>query len=334
LLQAHDPAQVGWPVQIGVRGRVPGEFAAPPAGNGVVMSGVPVGFVGLGTMGLPMAGNLARAGFDVLAWNRTASVAERARARGCRTAGSPAEVAAAAPTVLAMLPDLPEVREVLGGPRGLLAPGSVLDTLVLMGTASPAGVERLSLELASRGVAVVDAPVSGGEQGACAAALSIMVGGEPAVVERVRPYLEAMGSLVRHLGPVGTGSLAKACNQLVIAGTLAALAEGVLLGERGGLAPDDLLEVLGAGLAASEVLAQKRRHLASGDFAGSGLVRYIVKDLGFALERAAAEHVALPVTEVVARLYTAVADQGLGELDNSVVLDMLRRLPPTLTEDA
>jgi 2-hydroxy-3-oxopropionate reductase len=287
-----------------------------------------VGFVGLGTMGLPMALNLSRAGFDVVAWNRSPAACEAARAGGCRTAAGPAGVAAAAPVVITMLPDMPEVRLLLDGPSGLLAPGTALDTLVLMGTVSPVAVRELARDLGGRGVAVLDAPVSGGEKLAVAASLSIMVGGEPAAFERVRPYLSAMGTNVRHMGGAGSGSLTKACNQLVVAGTLAALAEAVLLGERGGLDPRDLLAALQGGLASSEVLEQKRHHLVSGDFAGSGATRYLVKDLGFVLEEAAGARVAVPVAGLIAQLYTAVVAQGLGDLDTSAVLELLRRLSP------
>jgi 2-hydroxy-3-oxopropionate reductase len=154
--------------------------------------------------------------------------------------------------------------------------------------------------------------------------ISILVGGADGDVAGVLPYLRAMGRIVRHMGPIGAGSLAKACNQLVVAGTLAALAEAVLLGETGGLDRRTLLEVLAGGLAASEVLEQKREHLVSGDFHGSGPVGFLVKDLGFVHDSAAAQHVTLPVTEAAARLYTAAVARGQGDLDNSVVLDVLR----------
>jgi 2-hydroxy-3-oxopropionate reductase len=296
--------------------------------DGVTLNGGPVGFVGLGVMGLPMAVNLVRAGFEVHAWNRSPRGRDAARAAGCRTAGTPADVARSAPTVITMLPDIPEVRSLLDRPDGLLGTGMALDTLVLMGTVSPVGVRELATELAGRGVALVDAPVSGGEKAARAAALSIMVGADPVVFERVRPYLTAMGTTVCYMGSVGSGSLTKACNQLVVAGTMAALAEAVLLAERGGLDREALLHVLEGGLAASEVLTQKRYHLATGDFAGSGAARYLVKDLRFALEGAGAANVTLPVTAAVARLYADVLEQGLGDLDTSAVLDLLRRMSP------
>jgi 2-hydroxy-3-oxopropionate reductase len=284
-----------------------------------------VGFVGLGAMGLPMAVNLARAGIDVVAWNRSTAPAEKAATAGVRTVARPADVSASTDTVITMLPDLPQVRQLLDAPDGLLAAGTALDTLVVMGTVSPVGVRALAGELAPRGVTVVDAPVSGGQRGAQDATLSIMVGCDERSFARLRPYLDAMGRTVRHMGPVGAGSLTKACNQLVVAGTLAALAEAVVLGERGGLVPEALLDVLGGGLAASEVLAQKRSHLIGGDFRGSGPAGYLVKDLGFVLDSAAESGADLPVTAAVARLYDAVVADGLGHLDNSVVLDVLRR---------
>lgn len=231
-----------------------------------------VGFVGLGAMGLPMAANLAKAGFDVLVWARGRIPLDAAVAAGCRAAGRPADVAAGARTVITMLPDLPQVRDVSAGPDGLLAgldtaaPAEAMDTLVVMGTVSPVAVRALAQELRSIGVTVVDAPVSGGVTGARDATLSIMAGGTEYAVESVRPYLTAMGSTVRRMGDTGAGSLAKACNQLVVAGTLVALSEAVVLGEHGGLDPAALLEVLAGGLASSEVLAQKRRHLADSDF--------------------------------------------------------------------
>ncbi|MFF0095913.1 NAD(P)-dependent oxidoreductase [Streptomyces canus] len=289
-----------------------------------------VGFVGLGAMGLPMAANLAKAGFDVLVWARGRISLDAAVAAGCRAAGRPADVAACARTVITMLPDLPQVREVSAGPDGLLAgldtaaPAEAMDTLVVMGTVSPVAVRALAQELRSFGVTVVDAPVSGGVTGARDATLSIMAGGTPYAVEGVRPYLTAMGSTVRRMGDTGAGSLAKACNQLVVAGTLVALAEAVVLGERGGLDPAALLEVLAGGLAFSEVLAQKRRHLADSDFTPSGPARYLHKDLGFVLDSAADADVELPLSTSVAGLYAAIDDRGLGDLDNSVVLRLLR----------
>jgi 2-hydroxy-3-oxopropionate reductase len=285
-----------------------------------------VGFVGLGAMGLPMAVNLARADFDVIAWNRSCPALDVAGAAGCRAVASPAEVAAAAPVVITMLPDLPQVCALLEARDGLLAPPHRgMDTLVVMGTVSPVRVRALADDLGARGVLVVDAPVSGGVTGAVQATLSIMAGGDESAYRKVLPYLEAMGATVRRMGGVGAGSLTKACNQLVVAGTLVALAEAVLLAERGGLETEAMLEVLAGGLARSEVLAQKQHQLIQGDFTPSGPARYLLKDLGFVQASAADEDIRLALADTVTQLYAAVDAQGLGDLDNSVVLELLRR---------
>ncbi|MFC9502871.1 NAD(P)-dependent oxidoreductase [Streptomyces sp. NPDC057002] len=294
-----------------------------------------VGFLGLGAMGLPMATNLARAGLDVVVWNRSRPALETAGAAGCRTAGDPAEVAAAASVVITMLPDLPQVDALLRAEDGLLAPPErAMDTLVVMGTVSPVRVRALSEDLTARGVTVVDAPVSGGVTGAVHGTLSIMVGADPAAYDRVLPYLRAMGGTVRRMGGVGAGSLTKACNQLVVAGTLVSLAEAVLLAERGGLDTGTVLDVLAGGLARSEVLAQKHHHLAHSDFTPSGPARYLLKDLGFVQDSAADEGVRLPLADTVTRLYEAVETQGLGDFDNSVVLKLLHELGADTTTPA
>lgn len=299
-----------------------------------------VGFLGLGAMGLPMAVNLARAGYDVIAWNRSPAPLRAARDAGARTAADPAEVAAAARVVITMLPDLPQVTAVLEGPDGLLSPPErVMDTLIVMGTVSPVQVRAMAGELAPRGVTVLDAPVSGGVPGAEKGTLSIMAGGEPAAYEEVRPYLEAMATTVRRMGAVGAGSLTKACNQLVVAGTLVALAEAVLLAERGGLDVEALMDVLAGGLARSGVLTHKRRHLAGADSTPSGPARYLLKDLRFVQDSADAERISLPLADTVARLYSAADTQGLGDMDITIVLQLLRqggehsppRPPPTRT---
>ncbi|WP_207386924.1 NAD(P)-dependent oxidoreductase [Frankia sp. Cppng1_Ct_nod] len=299
-----------------------------PSAPGDTTPDTTVGFIGLGKMGLPMAVNLARRGFDVLAWNRGQAASRAAAAAGLELAADPAAVGTAARTVITMLPDLPQVRQVLDGPRGLLAPGSAVDALVVMGTVSPVAVRDLANRLAERGVVVVDAPVSGGEKGAQDASLSIMIGGAEEACTRLLPYFEAMGRAIRRMGPVGSGSLAKACNQLVVAATITALAEALLLAERGGLDTETLLDILGNGLARSEVLSQKRQHFISGDFHGTGPAGYLVKDLGFVLASAGAEHVTLPVADAVAQLYADVVEQGLVDFDNSIVLEVLRRRFP------
>jgi len=198
--------------------------------------------------------------------------------------------------------------------------------LIVMSTVSPIAIRTMADHLATHDVQLVDAPVSGGTKGARAATLAISVGAEESVFATVRPYLEAMGSLVRLMGPVGAGSLTKACNQLVVAGTVAALAEAVQLGERGGLDIESLLNIFGAGLAQSEVLTQKRHHYATSDFAGGGPIEYLLKDLRIVAESGASTMAALPLTGLLVQLCQAVVAQGDGPLDSSSLLRLLRQL--------
>jgi 2-hydroxy-3-oxopropionate reductase len=228
--------------------------------------------------------------------------------------------------VLTMLPDLPQVEEVLRRDDGLQAGMNQGSVLVVMGTVSPVAVRDLGVRLEPAGVAVVDAPVSGGDVGAEQATLSIMVGGRPEDVTRVRPYLEAMGTTVDHLGPLGAGQLAKACNQIVVAATLTALSEALVLARRGGLDPQRVFAVLGGGLAASRVLEVKGPKLLGGDFRPGGAAAFQHKDLGFALAAAREEGVALPLTALVDQLYGAARWNGFGDDDHSVVVRVIERL--------
>lgn len=295
---------------------------APPTEQHTAAPG-PVGFLGLGPMGLPMARALVAAGLDVTVWNRTIARADPLRG-SATVADTPA--AAARPVTLTMLPDLPQVMDLVDRADGLRAgwAAQALDrpVLVVMGTVSPVAVAQYADRLASEGITVVDAPVSGGPVGAAERRLSIMVGASPADHDRLLPVLGAMGT-PHHLGPVGSGALAKACNQIVVAGTLASLAEAVRLAAQSGLDVAQVLQVLGGGLADSEVLRQKGGRWVDGDYEGGGSSLNQVKDLRFCLEAAQRHGVALPVTEVTLRLYTALVEQGDSALDHSAVIRAL-----------
>jgi 2-hydroxy-3-oxopropionate reductase len=286
----------------------------------------PVGFVGLGVMGRPMARNLVRAGHRVVVWNRSPGPAAELAAAGATVARTPAELAAAVPVVLTMLPDLPQVEEALHREDGLLHGMRRGGVLVVLGTVSPVGVRELGGRLEPAGVSLVDAPVSGGDVGAEQATLSIMVGGRPQDVARVRPFLEAMGTTVDHLGPLGAGQLAKACNQVVVAATLTALGEALVLARAGGLDPRRVFAVLAGGLAGSRVLELKGPKLLDGDFRPGGAAAFQHKDLGFALAAARAEGVALPLTALVDQLFGAARWNGFGADDHSVVVRVIERL--------
>jgi len=275
-------------------------------------------------MGLPMSLHLANAGHEVRAWNRSPRTPPPRE--GYELLPTPAEAGNGASVIVTMLPDIGEVRTVCQGPDGALsqaAPGAIV---VVMGTVSPVAVAELGRELADSGFSVVDAPVSGGDVGARDGTLSIMCGGDPEDVAAVTPILSAMGPTVRNMGPLGSGQLTKACNQIVVATTLTALAEAVTLARDGGLDVAEMLDVLAGGLANSRALELKRQNLVSGTYTPGGSAAFQHKDLGFALEAGRAEGVALPVTALVDQLFGAMRWTGHGEDDHSGVVQMIEKL--------
>jgi 3-hydroxyisobutyrate dehydrogenase-like beta-hydroxyacid dehydrogenase len=274
-------------------------------------------------MGAPMAANLVRDLGALTVWNRNPEKAAPVVALGARQAPTPAE--AAADVVLTVLPDLPQVEVVLGGPDGLLAGWRrrrIADpTLVVHGTVSPVGMRELAAALRSEhGVRVVDAPMSGGVPGAEGGSLSLMVGGAPADVEPLRPVFAAVARTVVHFGSSGSGQLAKACNQVVVAGTIAALSEALCLAESYGLPRGDLLSALAGGLAGSAVLDQKRDRWLHEDFAGGGSARNQLKDLAFAREAADAAGAPSELTALLHDQFHRMVAGGDGDLDHSGLL--------------
>lgn len=291
--------------------------------SGPGMPAGPIGFVGLGRMGAPMAKNLTEAGYEVLTWTRSGTVPDSCADAGVVLVDDLAQLGSRCPIILTALPDLPQVQEVCAGPQGLLAEAAPDTILVVMGTVSPVRIREWAASIREQGQAVVDAPMSGGVEGASAGTLSIMVGGETADVEAVLPLFEVLGRTVRHLGPVGNGQIAKACNQAVVAGTLAVLAEAVTLGRHAGIETSDLLELLGGGLAGSQALADKAPRYVNGDFAPGGAAAFQHKDLGFVLDSAREHGVATPVTAVVDQLFGAMRWTGRGDLDHSAVVQVV-----------
>jgi len=291
-----------------------------------------VGMIGLGIMGAPMARNLLRAGFPLVVWNRTPERADALVAAGAERAASPREVAERAAIAITMLSDSPDVAEVYRAADGVLAgigaaeaggPGKVL---VDMSTISPRVARELAAEAAARGAAMLDAPVSGGDLGARDGTLSIMVGGDAAALERARPALEVLGTRITHVGASGAGQVVKACNQIVVALTLEALGEALVLGSKAGVDPAAIVEALGGGLAASRVLEVRGPKLLARDFEPGFKLDLHAKDLGIVLETARELGVALPGTAVVDQLFHAEQSRGHGEADNSTVVRALEAL--------
>ncbi|WP_251040367.1 NAD(P)-dependent oxidoreductase [Arthrobacter sp. ISL-72] len=294
------------------------------------MSGKRAGFVGLGLMGGHMAANLLKAGWKVTGWNRSETALDHFTARGGERAASVAALRDE-PVIIFMLPDLSYIEEAAAGLLAAWAeqppqPGAAV---VVMSSVSPAAVRdfgaRVS-DVSGGNTVVVDAPVSGGTKGARDGTLAIMAGAEEGDFQRLLPLFNAMGGTVRRLGRLGSGSLAKACNQLIVGTTTAALAEAAELAERSGMEVAALYEVLSGGLAGSRVLDIVGPRLAAKDYEPTGPAEFMHKDLSFVLESAATVHAAVPMAAAGVELYAELKRQGLGDMDLAAVRQTISNL--------
>lgn len=282
-----------------------------------------LGVIGLGVMGAPMARNAHRAlsaSGDVVITGRSRERAAPLIREGLVWVDSPRAVAEQAGVVLLMLPDLPQIEPLLDGEDGLLA-GTEPLVLAVGSSVSPVRVrevgERVRGSTAGR-VRVIDCPVSGGEEGAVAGTLSIMVGGEEEAVVAATPALATMGRPI-HLGPLGTGSVAKACNQMVVAATVLALGEAAVVAERSAIDLEALFELFGGGYAGSRILETRKRRFIEHDDSPSGAAKYLVKDLGFAAAAAAATGTAVAQLPASLAAFEELVAAGLGDQDLAVV---------------
>ena len=295
-----------------------------------------VGFIGLGIMGKPMVRNLVKAGYEVVVHNRSRDDVDLLVSESdvITAADSPAAVAEAVDTVITMLPDSPEVRKVVFDENGLLAamkPGSLL---IDMSTIAPETSRAVYAALQAKGASALDAPVSGGDKGAIAATLSIMVGGRVEDVERAMPLFEAMGKTIVHVGEPGAGQVVKACNQVVVALNYAAVSEALVLGSKLGVDPAKIAQVLGGGLAASRVLEMRGQTMIDHNFEPGFRVNLHRKDLNIALTTARESGVPLPMTALVSQLYDAVSAAGNGDRDHSALLTLVETLAQTRVGEA
>ena len=288
------------------------------------MTSEPIGFLGLGTMGAAMAANLARAGFAVTVWNRTAGRAPELDDVGVTRADTPAEVARAVDALVVCVSDTPDVEAVLFGPDGV-ATGAPPGQLVIdCSTISPSATRDFARRLAEADVALVDAPVSGGSEGAQKGTLTIFCGGEAGAVERARPILAAMGKTITHVGPSGAGQAVKAVNQVILAGTYIGVAEGIVLALRAGLDVAQVVEALGGGAAQSWVLANRSERMRTNEYPLGFKVALHRKDLGIALEMAREMGADLPVTELAADFETDLVAKGHADEDMSALARVIR----------
>jgi len=285
-----------------------------------------VGFVGLGTMGGAMAANAARAGFEVSAWNRTPGRAAELGDLGVRIADSAAAVAAASDVIITIVSDTPDVEAVLFGADGVAAGAEAGSLVVDMSTIAPSATRDFAARLAKQHVGMLDAPVSGGSEGAKKATLSIFVGGEAADLERARPVLERLGTTITHVGPIGSGQAVKAVNQVILAGAYLGVAEGIVLALKSGLDVEQVVAALSGGAAQSWVLTNRSGRMLENEYPLGFKVALHRKDLGIALGMARELGAALPVSALCEAIEAGLMGQGHADDDMSAVARSIRAL--------
>ena len=288
-----------------------------------------IGFVGLGTMGAAMSANLLKAGARLTVWNRTPGRAAPLVALGAREAASPAEVAAASDITLVCVSDTPDVEAVLFGSGGVASGAPAGRLVVDCSTISPDATRRFGARLAEQQVALVDAPVSGGSEGARLGTLTMFVGGAEQDVARAMPALEAVGKTITHLGPLGSGQVAKAVNQVMIGGMYMGVAEGLVLGLKAGLDPARLVAALSGGSAQSWVLANRSGRMIDDEYPLGFRTALHRKDIGIALELAGESGLLLPMAMLVSVLEDRLIAAGHGDEDMSVIARAIRELAVT-----
>ena len=284
-----------------------------------------VAFIGMGTMGAPMALNLLKAGHEVTVHNRTRDREVPVAKAGATQAKSPAAAAQSAEVVITCVSDTPDVEQVILGESGVIdgaQPGTVV---VDMSTISPATTRQIAAALAEKGIAMVDAPVSGGSEGAEQGTLSIMVGGDAEDVAKVHPVLEAMGKTITHIGPIGAGQITKAINQIIVAGTYWSVAEGMALGMKAGLDMEKVVQAVGGGAAGSWGLTNRSGNMIQNEYPLGFRVRLHRKDLVIALEAARELGVTIPMAAFVEQIEGGLMAQGFGDEDVSAIARSVRQ---------
>ncbi len=269
-----------------------------------------IGFIGLGIMGRPMARNLLRAGHSVVVWNRSRPAIDELVADGAAAAGGPREVAEGCDVVIIMVGDSADVEQVALGPSGIIEGAHAGLVVIDMSTISPDVTRRVAARLGGAGIEMLDAPVSGGETGAIASTLSIMVGGKEQVFDRCLRVFEALGKKIVHCGPSGSGQLVKLCNQVIVGLNNLAVCEALVLCQQAGVDPRRMLEAVGAGAANSWAVLNLAPKMLDGDFRPGFKVAHQLKDLRLAIE--AAGSTPLAGTDLVRDMFESLVKRGLG----------------------
>ena len=281
-------------------------------------------FIGMGTMGVPMTINLLKAGHDVTVHNRTREKEESVAALGAKRASSPQEAAVDAEVIITCVSDSPDVEQVILGEAGIIHSAQPGTIVIDMSTISPTVTRQIWEKLAEKGIKMLDAPVSGGSEGAQQGTLSIMVGGDAVDVEKVMPVLQAMGKTITHVGEIGAGQITKAINQVIVAGTYWAVAEGISLGIKAGMDMEKVVQAVGGGAAGSWGLTNRSGNMIDNAYPLGFRVRLHHKDLKIALEAARELGVTLPMTAYVEQIETGLIARGYGDEDVSAIARSVR----------
>lgn len=287
------------------------------------MSKPKIGFIGLGIMGKPMAGHLIDAGYELVVHNRNRDAVDELVGRGAAEAHSGKEVAEQSDIVITMLPDSPDVESVALGEGGIIEGAHEGLIFVDMSTIAPSVTTQVGEVLAEKGVQSLDAPVSGGDIGAQNATLSIMVGGDEDTFNTVKPLFDVMGQSAILCGPLGAGQTVKACNQILVAVTIAGVSEALTMGTKAGVDPIKIVQVLSGGLARCGVLENRGERMVNGDFDPGFRIRLHYKDLNIIQKTSNDFDVPLPVTSEVFELFKTAMVKGRGELDHSGLLTVI-----------
>jgi 2-hydroxy-3-oxopropionate reductase len=285
-----------------------------------------VGFIGPGIMGGPMALNLIKGGHKLWVYARRAEAAHKLVAAGAVACASPAEVARHADVIFTIVSDTPDVESVIFGESGIAKNVRSGSVIVDMSTISPTATKVFAERLAKQGVAMLDAPVSGGETGAINGTLSIMVGGKAGVFERVKPLFECMGKNIVHIGDNGAGQVAKACNQIVVAVTIEAVAEALTFARKNGADPAKVREALMGGFAGSKIMEVHGKRMLDNDFKPGFKVGLHQKDMRIVMETAHQLGVALPAAALVTQHLNALMGTGCTDLDSAAVVKVIERM--------
>jgi 2-hydroxy-3-oxopropionate reductase len=288
-----------------------------------------IGYIGLGLMGKPIASNLLQAGFSVTVHNRSRAAVDELLALGAQAADTPRAVAEASDFVFTSLPDSPDVEQVVLGPHGVregCRPGMVF---VDNSTIKPETARHIAAELAVVGVAALDAPVSGGDLGARAATLAIMVGGSKEAFDRALPAFRAMGKTITHVGESGAGQVAKACNQIMAAATMVAMSELLLLARKAGVDPQRVVDAIRGGAAQCWTLDVKPPRLFTGERRPGFKASMMHKDLAIILDTGRTFGMPLPMSALNLQLYESMLQMGMGNLDNSAVIGVFEAMGAT-----